>query len=132
MPYINLTSSVECVDDSASRFYNRVLDRTTVSPDWHSSEKMLQAGEAYRFGIVVDHNTNPAVPAGGSCIFMHIWSGRGQGTVGCTAMPEEQLKTVLAWLDPVRNPLLVQFPYAQYEKERKHWHLPKLPRSSQL
>jgi len=38
MPYISLTASVECVDDSASRFYNRILDRATVSPDWRSSE----------------------------------------------------------------------------------------------
>jgi D-alanyl-D-alanine dipeptidase len=30
MPYLNLTPSVECVDDSDSRFYTRILDRETV------------------------------------------------------------------------------------------------------
>ena len=128
MPYTSLTPSVECVDDSASRFYNRVLDRATVSPDWHSSEHMLQAGEAYRWGVVVDHNANPAVPAAGSCIFLHIWAGRGIGTTGCTAMPQELLEPILAWLDPARNPLLVQLPLAQYKKLRGHWHLPRLPK----
>lgn len=42
MPYISLTHSVECVDDTASKFYNRVVDRTPVSPDWNSSEQMLR------------------------------------------------------------------------------------------
>jgi D-alanyl-D-alanine dipeptidase len=129
MPYIVLTPSVECVDDSASRFYNRVLDRRTVAPDWHSSEHMLRSDEAYRLGIAVDHNANPPVPAGGSCIFMHIWSGLGQGTTGCTAMPQEKIEALLAWLDPARNPMLVQLPLVQYKKQRKNWRLPKLPKS---
>ena len=37
MPYTSLSPAVECVDDSSSRFYNKVVDRGTVSPDWHSS-----------------------------------------------------------------------------------------------
>jgi len=129
MPYLNLTPSVECVDDSDSRFYTRILDRGTVSPDWRSSEKMLRSDDAYRWGIVVDHNANPPAPGGGSCIFLHIWYGQGQGTSGCTAMPREQLEALLAWLDPANNPMLVQFPSAEYKKQRKHWHLPKLPES---
>src|SRR5205085_5519375 len=57
MPYIALTPSVECVDDARSKFYNRIVDRSTVSPDWNSSEHMLLSDERYRSGIVVDHNT---------------------------------------------------------------------------
>jgi len=130
MPYINLTPSVECVDDSASRFYNRVLDRATVTPDWNSSEHMASEGESYRWGAVIDHNANPPVPGVGSCVFLHIWGGPAVGTAGCTAMPQEQLEPILAWLDPARNPLLVQLPQPQYKKLKKPWHLPKLPKSS--
>ena len=72
MPYLPLTPSIECVDDSRSRFYNRLLDRSAVSPDWKSSEHMRAAGEAYRWGVVIDHNSNSPRPEGGSCIFMHI------------------------------------------------------------
>jgi len=129
MPYINLTPSVECVDDPASHFYNRVIDRASVTPDWHSSERMSQAGEGYRWGAVVDHNANPAVPRSGSCVFLHIWAGRGVGTAGCTAMPMEQLEPILAWLGPAGNPLLVQLPQSQYRKLRRPWHLPTLPKS---
>jgi hypothetical protein len=125
MPYISLTSSVECVDDSASHFYNRIVDRATVSPDWHSSELMSQAGEAYRWGAVIDQNS-AAVPQGGSCVFLHIWGGPDVGTSGCTAMPQEQLEPILAWLDPARSPILVQLPLAQYKELEKSWHLPRL------
>lgn len=127
MHYLGLTPSMECVDDPASKFYNRVLDRAAVSPDWKSSEKMLLANGQYQWGIVIDYNTEPVTPGAGSCIFMHLWLGPGQGTEGCTAMEREQLEGLLAWLDPARKPVLVQLPRAQYQKLRKRWKLPKLP-----
>jgi D-alanyl-D-alanine dipeptidase len=126
LPYVPLTQSVECVDDAKSRFYNQVVDRHSVTPEWGSSERMLRPDELYRWGIVVDHNTNPTRPGSGSCIFLHIWRGQGQGTVGCTAMPREQLESILAWLDPVRKPLLVQLPERQYKNLKKKWGLPPL------
>jgi L,D-peptidoglycan transpeptidase YkuD (ErfK/YbiS/YcfS/YnhG family) len=130
IPYIASTPSVECVDDPSSKFYNRVVDRATVSPDWSSSEHMLLADERYRWGIVVEHNAghngDPPAPGGGSCIFLHIWRGPDSSTVGCTAMPQEQLEAVLAWLDPARSPILVQLPAPQYKALRKQWGLPSL------
>ncbi len=128
MPYVSLTPSVECVDDAHSKFYNRVLDRATVLPDWSSSEDMLNSGGAYRWGLVVDHNTDPVTPGVGSCVFLHIWSGPGRGTAGCTAMEEEKIETLLAWLDPARKPLLVQLTRSEYKRLRRRWRLPKLPR----
>jgi D-alanyl-D-alanine dipeptidase len=130
MPYVPLTATVECVDDANSKFYNRVLDRGSVAPDWTSSEHMLRSDELYRWGVVVDHNSDPARSGAGSCIFLHIWRGHGQGTVGCTAMPQEQLETVLGWLDPARKPLLVQMPERQYRSLRKKLGLPALPISA--
>jgi L,D-peptidoglycan transpeptidase YkuD (ErfK/YbiS/YcfS/YnhG family) len=127
MSYISLTPTVECVDDTASHYYNQIVDRATVTPDWHSSEHMSEAGVAYRWGAVILQNVNPAVPSGGSCVFMHIWGGAGVGTAGCTAMPQDQLEPILAWLDPAKNPILVQMPVAQYKKQSAPLHLPKLP-----
>ncbi|PYX93083.1 MAG: hypothetical protein DMG67_05195 [Acidobacteria bacterium] len=139
MPYLNLTPSVECVDDTSSKYYNRVVDRSavvdrdTAAPDWNSSEHMLRSDELYRWGVVVghnsivaEHNANAPAPGGGSCIFLHIWRGPGQPTVGCTAMPQGQLESLLTWLDPARNPLLVQLPAPEYERLRKRWKLPHL------
>ena len=128
MPYVSLTPSVECVDDARSKLYNRVLDRASVAPDWSSSEQMLRPDGEYRWGMVVDHNAEPVTAGGGSCIFLHIWLGPGVGTTGCTAMAQEQLETLLAWIDSTRRPLLVQLPRPQYKKLKRHWKLPALPR----
>ncbi len=43
--------------------------------------------EVYAKGIAVDYPTNRQARAG-SCIFVHIWQGEGQGTAGCVAAPE--------------------------------------------
>jgi hypothetical protein len=130
MPYLHLTSSTVCVDDPKSKFYNRVLDLTAVSPDWTSSEHMLRNDDLYRWGLVVEQNDDPAQPGDGSCIFMHIWPGPGQRTVGCTATAEEQLEVVLGWLDPSQKPLLVQLPEFKYAALEKAWGLPALPNES--
>jgi D-alanyl-D-alanine dipeptidase len=131
MKYVSLNSSTDCVDDSESRFYNQILDSSTVSPDWKSAEHMRDAGEAYRWGLVIQHNAPPARPAGGSCVFMHIWGGPGHGTEGCTAMPEPQVLSILAWLSPSAHPLLVQMPVQQYRRLAKPMNLPTLSTATQ-
>lgn len=125
MPYVNLTSSVECVDDTSSKFYNQIVDRSTVSPDWNSSEQMLRSDDLYRWGVLVNHNA-AATPGAGSCIFMHIWRGLGKPTVGCTAMAQENLESLIGWLDPQRTPLLVQLPMPEYKKLREGWRWPAI------
>jgi D-alanyl-D-alanine dipeptidase len=101
-PYLALTESIECVDDVNSKFYNRIVDRSAVAPDWNSSEHMRDIGESYRWGIVVDfngtvagRNQNPPQPGNGSCVFLHIWRDQNQGTAGCTAMTPSNLETLL-------------------------------------
>jgi D-alanyl-D-alanine dipeptidase len=131
MKYVSLSPSTDCVDDSESRFYNQILDSSTVSPDWKSAEHMRDAGEAYRWGLVIQHNALPARPAGGSCVFMHIWGGPGRGTEGCTAMPEPQIISILGWLKPSANPLLVQMPVQQYRRLAKAMDLPAPPTAAE-
>ena len=128
MPYVSLSPSIECVDDEKSKFYNTLVDTSAISPDWgsHENEKMRRSDELYRWGILVDHNADPRVPGGGSCIFMHVWRGPGQPTVGCTAMPQADLESLIGWLDPQRKPLLVQLPSAEYQKLQHRWNLPAI------
>lgn len=124
IPYLPLTPAIECVDDPHSKFYNRVVDRTKLTPDWNSSEHMRSAGEYYRWGLVVDQNPG-AQPGAGSCVFMHIWSdGGAHGTEGCTAMAGPQVEALLAWLKPEADPLLIQMPTRQYREVKKRLHLP--------
>ena len=122
LPYLALTATTECVDDSHSGHYNTLVDGAAMPKDWNSSERM-RSEEGYRKGIVIEHNT-PASPASGSCIFFHIWRSPTSPTAGCTAMDQADISRLFDWLDPQQSPLLVQMPEAQYEHVRERWNLP--------
>jgi zinc D-Ala-D-Ala dipeptidase len=119
--YLPITPTTECVDDVNSKYYNQIVDRLTVKDvDWNSSEKMRQV-DGYRYGGVVAYN-DPATAGRGSCIFLHIWSGPGQGTAGCTAMPDADAQGLLRWLD--EKTVLLQMPKAEYERVKAQLRLP--------
>ncbi len=124
--YVSLSSSIECVDDPNSYYYNRVVDRNNISPDWKSSEHMLRPDDQYKWGIMVEHNAHPPRSGAGSCIFLHIWSGPTTGTVGCTAMPEETLQQIQAWLEEKKKPVLIQLPVEKYQYLEGRMNLPAL------
>lgn len=106
--YVPITETLLAVDDPQSRFYNQIVDSAQVTQDWASTEFMRRDDGLYRRGFVVAHN--PAnQPGAGSCIFIHLWRSQGQPTAGCTAMSGENLERVLAWLDPAREPRLIQW-----------------------
>ncbi|MGF6201875.1 L,D-transpeptidase family protein [Pseudomonas laurylsulfatiphila] len=123
LPYMALTPTIECVDDSQSARYNELVDGAVVAKDWSSSELMRRSDDLYRQGIFIEHNT-PATPTAGSCIFFHIWRGPTAPTRGCTAMDPADIARLLDWLDPGKSPVLVQLPQAQYEQLRERWSLP--------
>ncbi len=127
MPYTKLDEFTECVDDTNSRFYNRIVNRMQVGNfDWKSSEKMLAVGEEYGLGLFVGYNSFPVVKGSGSCIFLHVWKDAETGTSGCTAMERRNLERIVAWIDPAKNPYLVQLPKDVYDNYRKPWNLPKI------
>lgn len=127
LPYTKLDKFTECVDDVKSRFYNQIVNRMQVGNyDWKSSEKMLSIMPQYELGVFVAYNTYPVERGRGSCIFLHVWKDSNSGTAGCTAMERRNLERIVAWLQPAKNPYLVQMPSDVYEKRRKQWKLPKL------
>ena len=126
VPYTPLTPGVECVDDTASAHYNRVVDRAAVGAvDWNSSERLREV-DAYVWGLVVAHNER-AVPGRGSCIFLHVWAGPSKGTAGCTAMERPSLESLMRWLDSRKRPLLVQLTESDYARLRTRLRLPAFP-----
>ena len=127
LPFTRLQEWTECVDDAKSSFYNKIVNRMQVGNfDWESSEKMLAVGTEYDLGVVVAHNSNPVAKGAGSCIFLHIWKDAESGTAGCTAMPRENLETILNRLDAKKNPVLIQLPEDAYKQFQSKWKLPKL------
>ena len=108
MPYIQANAELICVDDSRSDDYNRILDKNE-SDDPKSFEWMRREDNLYRTGLVIDHNREGKKGAG-SCIFFHIRKSEDATTAGCSAMREEDLNTIISWLDPAKEPKVVQIP----------------------
>jgi zinc D-Ala-D-Ala dipeptidase len=127
IPYLQATEALKCVDDGNSKFYNQIVDIDKIIEselDWNSAEDMLRKDELYKWGIIVNYNTENPCKGCGSCIFIHIWRSPETGTEGCTAMPEDRIVELLKWLDPEKNPLLVQLPEKLYNEKRKDLNLP--------
>lgn len=124
LPYLCATGDLKCVDDPASRHYNRVVDQRMVDAiDWHSHEDMRRADERYVIGAIIAHN-GEGRPGAGSCIFLHVWQAEGVPTAGCTAAALDDMTEICRWLDAAAHPLLVQLPAAEYRRHREAWGLP--------
>ncbi|MFQ5582903.1 MAG: L,D-transpeptidase, partial [Calditrichia bacterium] len=127
MPYLQITESMECVDDVRSKYYNRILDRRQVeNPDWQSSEKMRKIFPEYELGVVVNYNTREPEAGIGSCIFLHIRGGPDKPTSGCTAMSTGAMKKLAFWLDGKKHPVIVQLTKPLYQQLIKAWALPEV------
>ncbi len=108
MPYVQADKELICVDDSQSKDYNQILDKNR-SDNPKSFEWMKRDDDLYKIGLVVEHNTE-AKKGAGSCIFFHIRKSEDAPTAGCSAMKEEDLSTIIRWLDPAKKPKVVQIP----------------------
>jgi L,D-peptidoglycan transpeptidase YkuD (ErfK/YbiS/YcfS/YnhG family) len=113
MPYRVIGENDFFVDDPQANDYNRWVTLSRgEDPEkyWASYETMLRPDGLYALGVVVRHNTDPAVAGRGSAIFLHLWRSPSAATSGCTAMSKEDLIELLAWLNPEKRPLLIQLP----------------------
>lgn len=95
------------VDDPQSGAYNtrRRLSELPDAPPWRSAESL----STYALALVIHHNDAPVVPGAGSAIFLHAWD-LDRATAGCTGISFEDLRAIVAWLDPAASPVLVQLP----------------------
>ncbi|MCE5251290.1 hypothetical protein LLG96_13830 [bacterium] len=129
-PYTMADSSLICIDDVRSEYYNMVVNMREKSLDpgaLPSHETMLRDDDYYKYTILVGHNMNPVVQGAGCCIFLHLWGGENSSTAGCTAMSEPDMVKLLAWLDPEQKPVIVQLTRKSYFRLREHWKLPGIP-----
>lgn len=109
LPYTQVSKNLICVDDSDSKYYNKIIYKDQDKPK--SFEEMKRDDLQYELGIVVEHNKD-GVAQKGSCIFIHVEKAPDTGTAGCTSMTLENLRKITSWLDKDKNPILVQIPKA--------------------
>ena len=108
MPYIQAGKELICVDDVTSQHYNQLLSLQKAAQP-KSFEWMRRKDDLYKMGLIVEHNS-AALKGAGSCIFFHIRKSEDAPTAGCSAMKEEDLFKIIKWLDPKKNPRVVQIP----------------------
>jgi L,D-peptidoglycan transpeptidase YkuD (ErfK/YbiS/YcfS/YnhG family) len=127
LPYRQVTLRDLWVEDVASPSYNRhiILDHDPATP-WEHKQQMRQGDYPHSLKLFIAHNAPPqARPGAGSAIFFHIWRGGGsKATAGCTTMAEENLRALIARVDPNRRPLYLLLPKEEYARLRQPWKLP--------
>lgn len=116
-PYQQISKLNECVDDTSSELYNKIVNTSEINKTWKSSENMDDPD--YKYGIVINHNSAPVEKGCGSCIFFHLTGPKRKPTAGCTAMDEPSLLKLLRWIDSSKKTILIQLPESEYEKIKK-------------
>jgi len=105
MPYRRAGADDLWVDDIDAADYNRWVKQSETRAA--SFEKMRRDDDLYKYGVVIEYNTDPVVKGYGSAIFMHVWAGAGSTTAGCVAVSEEDILSILAWLNPAAKPVIL-------------------------
>ncbi|MBN2870544.1 MAG: L,D-transpeptidase family protein [Campylobacterales bacterium] len=117
MPYMHADERLICVDDINDSRYGRIVSLEGEMPK--SFEWMRREDGVYRHGALIGYNSS-GEKGRGSCIFIHLNHPDKRPTSGCTAMDETPLRELLEWLDPDKNPQILQIPKsecAEYKKE---------------
>ena len=127
LSYVQVTTRDLWFEDVNSRLYNQYLriDHEPATPE-EKKAQMKQGDQAHSLKLFIAHNAYPNIqPGAGSSIFFHIWRNGGNATTfGCTTMSEENLKRLIATINPERRPLYVLLPEAEYTRCRMAWKLP--------
>lgn len=105
MPYRQAADEDVWVDDPGVDDYNRWVKKGQTRAA--SFELMRREDPLYRYGIVIEYNTNPVVKGQGSAIFFHVWMNSSESTHGCVALSERDMLEILRWLDPAAKPVAV-------------------------
>lgn len=125
--YRQVTTRDLWYEDPESPYYNRhrVLDHEPRSAA-EKKAQMKQDDYPHSLKLFIAHNAAPdPIPGAGSSIFFHIWRGGGsKPTAGCTTLPEPALRSLIARIDPGKQPLYVLLPQEEYQKLRGEWKLP--------
>ena len=108
LPYHQVVEGDHFVDDSASRYYNRLVNEKEVEKDWNSSEVLIRQAPHYNYALVLNYN-EACVPGKGSAIFLHCPKiANNTGTSGCISVQEEQMKQILCSVDAATKIVVVQ------------------------
>lgn len=105
MPYRQSQENDLWIDDPNDPDYNRWVHQNQTKAA--SYERMKRDDDLYKYGIVIEYNTDPVIKGFGSAIFLHVWAGTDSTTAGCVAASEDDILKMLGWLNPAKNPVML-------------------------
>jgi L,D-peptidoglycan transpeptidase YkuD (ErfK/YbiS/YcfS/YnhG family) len=101
MPVIQTTKDDKWIDDPESDDYNKYIRGDTKA---ESYENLLLNSNVYKYCMVIEYNMHPVIKGKGSAIFFHLSENPSGPTAGCVAIKESDMKLILKWLHPDKNP----------------------------
>lgn len=104
MEYQQTTKDDKWIDDPNSQDYNTFIRGSTNAKSY---ENLLLKSDAYKYCMVIEYNMNPVIKGKGSAIFFHLGIKKPYFTAGCVAINENNMKLIVNWLDPKRNPTII-------------------------
>lgn len=124
LPYQSVDDRSACVIDPASPRFGRVVGPGERTAGGGRQERMKRSDQANVWGVVIGHNREHPDPEAGACLFVNVRPADGPPTGGSIGLPEAQVASLVAWLDPAANPLLAVLPEREYQAVRTAWGLP--------
>ena len=95
LPYHKIVKGDYWVDDSASPYYNKLVNTSTTPRTWNSAENLAAASPYYDYALALDYNQD-CVPGKGSAIFLHCFTASADnGSAGCIRLPEARAKELV-------------------------------------
>lgn len=111
--FMVLKSNHYWISDSNSELYNKMVD--FVPPNGIYAEKMKRKDHLYKYGIVIEYNTQVIKKGKGSAIFIHVERKKGSPTAGCLASSEKNIKNLIQWINPKKQPTILMGNLAKIE-----------------
>lgn len=95
LPYHTIVKGDYWVDDSASPYYNSLVNTSVTPKTWGSAENLAKASPYYNYALALDYNPD-RVPGKGSAIFLHCFTASpDKGSAGCIRLPESRARELV-------------------------------------
>lgn len=94
-PYTKVDDTMHWVDDPESQYYNKFVSTNDVTPDWNSTEHLIDFHVAYNYCLALDYNYPECTPYKGCAIFLHCPKADKSPTSGCIGIPEKDMVFVM-------------------------------------
>lgn len=92
--YFKLSDTMYWVDDTESKYYNRLVDLSAAERDFKSAEHMTAYPGLYDYGLATSFNKD-CIPGRGSAIFMHCIEDLRRPTHGCIAVKKPIMREII-------------------------------------